>query len=213
MAALPVRSCIDCAGRCCTTYVVPLTGDDVWAIVQAQRLAPAQFVQAELEEHASETGFLLRSIGQTYSLALQHRRPRRMVRVCIFLLQLRDGIQRCGIYGHRPLACQTYPMQLRSEGVVPREDMLCPQGSWAGLPPDDAGWAVRLQRQEESWQRYAGIVGVWNAAVRASPARSYTLDEYLTYLLNVYDHLAQAPDAYRSPSFNDYLRLLAAAGT
>lgn len=212
MTTPPVRSCVGCEGRCCTVYIVPLTGDDVWAIANAQRLAPAHFVQAEPEEHASDTGFLLRPTGQTYGLALQHHRPRRTVRSCVFLLQLRDGSQRCGIYAHRPLACQAYPMQLRPNGIAPRGDMLCPSGSWAGLPSDDSAWVARLQHQEETWQRYAHIVRAWNTALWAEPpTTTLTLEHYLTYLLNVYDHLAQSPDPQFLPPYNDVLAPLAEA--
>lgn len=212
MTTPPVRSCVDCGGRCCTVYIVPLTGDDMWTIVQAQLLAPAQFIQAEPEEHASDTGFLLRATGQTYGLALQHHRPRRTVRACVFLLQLRDGVQRCGIYAHRPLACRTYPMVLRSDGVSLREDMLCPSGSWADLPSDDVAWCAHLERQEARWQRYARVVGVWNAVVRgAGASASYTLEHYLTYLLHVYDRLAHLPDAELPPAFDQILVALAEA--
>jgi Fe-S-cluster containining protein len=204
-----VTACRACEGRCCTTYIVPLNGYDVWRIVQQQLLAPALFVRREPEEHSSDAGFLLRPGGLTYGLALQHHAARRNARPCVFLLQLRDGVQRCGIYDQRPLACQTYPMQWRQEQAAPRADLLCPPGSWQGLESEQAGWRERLLRQDQEWRRYAPVVQAWNAVVQAQPAEcGYVLAQYLEYLLQAYDLLAQHPD---EPAIERELMALAEA--
>lgn len=197
-----VGACRSCEGRCCTAYIVPLTGDDVWRIVQEQRLAPGLFVQREPEDYPSSAGFLLRPNGSTYTIALRHQYDRRNERPCIFLMQLREGVQRCGIYAHRPIACQTYPMQLRPAGVAPRDDMLCPSGSWAGVTQRPGEWRARLIRQDNDWQRYAHVVHAWNMAVRLCPPESgFVLDQYLAYLVAAYDMLnmpaEQPPDTAR----------------
>jgi Fe-S-cluster containining protein len=190
-----ISACLSCEGRCCAAYIVPLTGDDVWRIVQEQRLAPGLFVQREPEDYPSSTGFLLRPGGATYAISLRHQYDRRNERPCIFLMQLREGRQRCGIYAQRPLACQTYPMQLRPEGVVPRDDLLCPLGSWADITERPGEWRERLIRQDAAWDCYAAVVQAWNAAVRRRPADSgYVLDDYLAYLIAVYDELNARPD-------------------
>src|SRR5215213_5797468 len=96
-----VRSCLGCSGYCCTVYIVPVTGYDLWRIVQGQRLAPMVFVQRELFENTGmpiDTGFLLRASGPTYGLSLRHTPARRNERPCVFLLHLRDGVYRCGVY-------------------------------------------------------------------------------------------------------------------
>lgn len=190
-----VGSCLSCEGRCCTEYIVPVTGDDVWRIVQEQRLAPNLFVQREPEPRPTSTGFLLRPHGSTYAIALRHQYDRRNERPCIFLVQLRDGVGRCGIYHHRPLACQTYPMQQQPAGVVPREDMLCPPGSWANITQRPGEWRERLMRQDREWQRFAAVVHAWNTAVRLCPAESgFVLDQFLNYLVAAYDQLNIQPD-------------------
>lgn len=186
--SVSVGACLSCEGRCCTAYIVPLTGNDVWRIVEAQRLAPGRFVQREPEDYPTSTGFLLRPGGATYAISLRHQYVRRNERPCIFLMHLREGVQRCGIYPHRPLACQTYPMQLRPAGVGAREDMLCPAGSWAGITEQPDAWRERLLRQDDEWERYARVVQAWNSAVQLRPADSgYVLDDYLAYLIAAYD--------------------------
>lgn len=197
-----VGSCLSCEGRCCTEYIVPLNGDDLWRIVQAQRLAPNLFVQREPEDRPTSTGFLLQPNGSTYTIALRHQYDRRNERPCIFLMHLRDGVQRCGIYAHRPIACQTYPMELHPHGVIPRQDMLCLRGSWAGVTANPGQWRERLIRQDAEWDRYAGVVQPWNTAVRLRPAdRGCVFDHYLGYLVAAYDLLTmldkQTPDAGR----------------
>lgn len=195
-----IGACLSCEGRCCAAYIVPVTGGDIWRIVQQQRLAPSLFVQREPEDYPTSTGFLLRPGGLTYALSLRHQYVRRNERPCIFLMQLREGAQRCGIYSHRPLACQTYPMQLQPDGVTTREDMLCPPGSWAAISTQPGQWRGRLQQQDDAWARYGEVVQAWNTAVRQRPADSgYVLDQFLAYLIAAYDHLdtlgAQPPDA------------------
>jgi len=210
-----VAACHSCEGRCCTAYIVPLNGDDVWRIVQEQRLAPGLFVQHEAEKNPTSAGFLLRPRGQTNAIALRHQYDRRNERPCIFLMNLREGVQRCGIYAQRPIACQTYPMQLQPTGVIPREDMLCPGSSWAGITQRPGPWRERLIRQDHEWQRYAGVVQAWNTAVRLRPSKTdYGLDQYLAYVVAAYDYLKsfgdQLPDMAR---FDVALTALAEAWT
>jgi Fe-S-cluster containining protein len=190
MSSADVESCRGCGGLCCTAYIVPVTGYDVWRITQAQRLAPAVFVQREPEDYPTATGFRLRPGGLTYGLALRHRLVRHNQRPCIFLLQLKDGVKRCGMYAHRPLACQTYPMQLQQGQPGPRSDMLCPYGSWSSLGRTQAAWQQRLVQQEQEWEVYASVARAWNVSLDAQVAEGgYVFERYLDYLVNVYDHL------------------------
>ncbi|MBC8076283.1 MAG: YkgJ family cysteine cluster protein [Chloroflexales bacterium] len=206
-----VGACRACEGRCCTAYTVPLTGDDVWRIVQGQRLAPIAFVQRDPESTPTTTGFLLRPGGATYGIALRHQPGRRNEWPCIFLMHLRDGVQRCGIYAHRPLACQTYPMRLQPTGVAPRDDMLCPPGSWAGIAQHPGAWHERLLQQDRQWQRYAVVVQAWNTAVRrCPPSGGFVLDQYLAYLVAAYDTLNPPDDQPADPA-HDSLDALAEA--
>ena len=176
--------------------MVPVTGYDVWRIVQSQRLAPALFVQCDPEDIPTDAGFLLRVPGPTFRLFLQHTPARRNERPCVFLLHLRDGAYRCGIYADRPLVCQTYPMRLNEKGLFVRSDALCPPGSWANLERGQAAWRERLQQWQTESQRYGEVVRFWNTMVRASSSQAeLLLDEYLAYLIKAYDLINSVPEA------------------
>jgi Fe-S-cluster containining protein len=171
--------------------MVPLAGCDVWRIARAQRLDPALFVAQHPEnpeEEPSPSGFLLRPNGPTAVLALQYQPSRRRERPCIFLMKLRGGYQRCGIYDERPLACQAYPLLLEDNSVTMRDDMICPNGSWAGPGLDTAGWHTWLTRSEQEWRTYEAVVARWNEDVRQGAyGATADLRRFLDYLLNVYD--------------------------
>lgn len=191
-----VGSCLGCSGYCCTVYIVPVIGYDLWRIVQGQRLAPALFVECRPEDLPTDTGFLLQAPGPTYGLALRHTPARGSERPCVFLVHLREGVYRCGIYANRPLVCQTYPMRLNEDQLFVRSDALCPPGSWANLEREQAAWRERLQHRQAEWQRYAEVVSTWNAMVRAGDAQTaFSLDHYLAYLVNAYDCIGSLPAA------------------
>ena len=107
-------------------------------------------------------------------------------------MQLRDGVKRCGIYTHRPRACQTYPIRMQHDQVALRDDMLCPPGSWAQR--DQEHWRERLEQQEEEWRVYEHVVRAWNVSVSAQAAEcGFVLTHYLDYLINAYDLLDRLP--------------------
>lgn len=194
--SLGVGSCLGCSGVCCTVYEVPVVGYDVWRIVQGQRLAPVLFVQLTPEDLPTDTGFLLQVPGPTYRLSLRHTPTRHKNQPCVFLMHLREGVYRCGIYDDRPLVCQTYPMRLNETTLFVRSDALCPPGSWANLERGQAPWRERLLRRQAEWQRYGEVVQCWNMMVSASSAPGgFALDDYLAYLVNAYDLINSLPTA------------------
>lgn len=199
-----VVSCNGCFGRCCREYVVPLNGADIWRIARTQHLAPMRFVWCDAEESPTPSGVLLRPGEPTYTLALQHHQPRNHERICMFLNP--DG--RCSIYAARPLVCQTYPMYLRKGVVTPREDLLCPAGSWAGIERMQADWRARIIAQNQAWEDYALVIAAWNGAIRSLQYETgAALAQYLDYLLLAYDQLVD-----RSPeTAMDDLHALAAS--
>ena len=136
-----------CCGACCRSYIVNLCGYDVWLISTRQRLSPDQFVVPWPHPEPRDDGFRLDHQGPSYGLALDKRGRFHAKAPCIFLLELGGGSGRCGIYAHRPLACQAYPMQISSELVVSTYDnALCPPNSWSLAEGDRAAWRARLQR-------------------------------------------------------------------
>lgn len=189
-------SCLGCSGYCCTVYTVPVIGYDVWRIVQGQQLAPVLFVKCDLEDVPTNTGFLLQVPGPTYGLSLRHAPARHDEHPCVFLIHLREGVYRCGIYTNRPLVCQTYPIRMHEQHLFVRSDALCPPGSWANLEHGQAPWRERLQQRQAEWQRYGEVVKYWNTMVRASNTSSgFDLDQYLAYLVNAYDLINRLPTA------------------
>ena len=191
-----VGSCLGCSGYCCTVYTVPVIGYDVWRIVQGQRLAPMLFLRYEPEHTPTDIGFLLQTPGPTYGLALRHAPARPNTHPCVFLVHLRGGVYRCGIYADRPLACQTYPMRLNDDHLFVRGDALCPPGSWANLERGQAAWRERLLHRQAEWRRYGEVVKAWNTMVSASNSQEgFRPDDYLAYLVNAYDLISSVPAA------------------
>lgn len=189
MTAPGIVSCGGCHGRCCTEYVVSVTGADIWRISRARHLAPERFVQPDLEESPTRAGFLLEPGGPTFTVILQHQHlPRK--HICGFL----DGEGRCSIYTDRPLACQTYPMELRKGIAAPRDELLCPAGSWMGMAQVQAAWRERLLAQAQAWDTYALVVAAWNGAVRSRHSEAEAaLAQYLAYLMQAYDLVRERP--------------------
>ena len=181
--------CATCS-RCCRSYIVSVCGYDIWQIYTRERLSPEHFLVACPQDEPRRDGFLLEATGPTFGLMLDKQGPLRAKRPCVFLLRLAGGFDRCGIYSHRPVVCQAYPMALLRGETVQRDNVLCPPDSW---PPDQVrrpAWRAALQRQRMHFDIYRQVVLRWNARVAAHPAHVFRLAEYFSYVLNVYDRLA-----------------------
>ncbi len=109
---------------------------------------------------------------------------------CVFWVELASGGGRCGIYSHRPMVCQTYPAYQLQEMVVLRDDVLCPEGAWNLVGMDLPIFRQRLSRFRMEQDIYAWFVAGWNRAVEQR-SRVFTISEYYTALMNVYEHLNQ----------------------
>jgi Fe-S-cluster containining protein len=108
---------------------------------------------------------------------------------CVFLVRLGEGHDRCGVYDHRPDACRAYPMSMWNRVVFQRRDPLCPPGSWPIVEIERPSWRDSLTRQHIHFDVYCEVVARWNAHVAASN-KQFDLDDYLGYLMNVYDRLS-----------------------
>jgi Fe-S-cluster containining protein len=182
--------CATC-GRCCRSYVVPVCGYDVWLISTTQRLSPASFLVACPQQEPTGEGFRLERDGPTFFLALDKQGRFAIKAPCVFLVRLAGGHERCGIYGHRPVVCQAYPMQPGDGGLRQRPDALCPPGAWPEATLAWPAWRLALQRQRMHFDVYAVVIARWNERVaRAEPGDTFRLQEFSSYLLNVYDRLA-----------------------
>jgi Fe-S-cluster containining protein len=182
--------CATC-GVCCRSYIVPVTGQDVWRISRHQRLAPDAFLVAIRQAEERSDGFRLEPGGPTHSLMLDKQGRLKLEQSCVFLLHLAGGHDRCGIYEHRPVVCQAYPMVLAPRGVTLRERPLCPPDSWPEAELGKRSWRRAVLRVTMQFDLYAEVTARWNARVDAArPGRQFALGEYYSYLINVYERVA-----------------------
>jgi len=158
-------------------------------------LGPEQFLVACPQDEPRRDGFLLESAGPTFGLMLDKQGSLKATRPCVFLLRLGGGYDRCGIYGHRPVVCQAYPMALWRGEATQRDNVLCPPDSWPETEVRRPAWREALQRQRMHFDIYRQVVLRWNARVAARAGGVFRLAEYYSYLLNVYDRLVRLDDA------------------
>lgn len=180
------RSPCGTCGACCRAYLVPLCGHDVWLISQRESMNPVEFAYAIPQEPPRSDGFLLSSDAPPYGLVLDKQGRFRLDAACIFLVQLAGGHERCGIYDHRPVVCQAYPMQLAPGGVVVEKRALCPPDGWSDEELSKRSWRRAVTRTTMQFDLYAEVVARWNARVRALSGRAFALTDYYSYLINLY---------------------------
>lgn len=187
---MSTNPCATC-GACCRSYVVPVCGRDIWMISTRQRLNPEEFVTAYPLPRPTVETFRLNREGFNFGLALDKQGKFEPNRPCVFLTQLGGGHARCGVYAHRPVVCQSYPMVLYRQRVVQRKDSLCPPDSWSEVEKLRPEWRAKLQRVDMAFDVYHEIVARWNARLEIAPSgTTFPLSAYLNYLMNVYDRLA-----------------------
>jgi Fe-S-cluster containining protein len=188
MTRLPVidggESCFTCDAPCCTSYVVPLSGFDVWRLVRGLQLPFTEVAEAR-DERAVGDGFAVDGSERRLGFFLRTREAE----VCRFLLTLPSGKQRCGIHGSRPMACRIYPWKPTENsqlGVEMISHALCP-------PPQRARFASQMREargeiQTELAERplYAFVVARWNEHVAMRPS---SVENFVAWMLRLYDAL------------------------
>src|SRR5262249_36139873 len=97
-------TCFSCDAPCCTSYVVPIHGFDLWRMVRGLQLPWSDVADARAGDW---DGFAVDASETRLSLFLRAREGE----VCRFLLTLPSGLQRCGAHSARPMACRVYPWQ------------------------------------------------------------------------------------------------------
>jgi Fe-S-cluster containining protein len=200
---LPVLSpgvglpCDTCDESCCRSYIVTVTGLDVFRISRGLRLAPERFVVA-VELQPSDHGFRIDTGSNLHRLALDKRADPGREGWCVFWEPADSGAGRCGIYRHRPGVCRTYPATLVDGEVALRDDVLCPAGSWgpaSGLLSDI--WRRRAEQQYAELEIDAMVNTWWNdhfrpaetAGVPAAGAKGDAYRRYLNFLSTLYGRM------------------------
>jgi Fe-S-cluster containining protein len=175
-----VAGCASCAGRCCRQYRVEVSVADVRALATGTGLHPGEFVRL-WENTNGQLGFRLRPGGPGNALNLIRHEDG----ACVFLMEIAEGVARCGVYAHRPVVCRNFPTTMRRGVVVVRQDVLCPPGSWNLAAMDVPGYRRDLDRRGVDWAAHWEIVNAWNASVDATGTGRTPTD--------LYEFLVQVP--------------------
>ena len=190
--ATQVNPCATC-GACCSSYIVPVNGYDMWLLSTRQRISPEQYLVACPQEDPGFDGFRLDAERPPYGLALDKQGKFDPMQPCVFLMRLGDGHTRCGIYGERPSVCRAYPMTVWNMEMSQMQTSLCPPGAWPPGEPRRPHWRMSLQRLYMHSDIYHEVVARWNGRLarllRSNPEARFGLPEYFSYVLNVYDKL------------------------
>src|SRR5688500_456749 len=189
MSESPHNPCATC-GACCTSYIVPVCGYDIWLLSSRQRLSPEQYLVACPQEEPGQDGFRLEAGGTSYGLALDKQGRFDPNRPCVFLMHLGDGNTRCGVYHERPVVCRAYPMSIWAGKMSFLEKALCPPNSWPQREAERPGWRLAVQHLYMQHDIYHEVVARWNARIDISAiGNRHSLQEYFSYVLNVYEKL------------------------
>jgi Fe-S-cluster containining protein len=177
--------------------MVPITGYDAHLIASQQLLKIEQFAVVVPEQQRSPLGFLLDAGAETFVLALdKNPRAHGQRKPCVFLLTLPGGGGRCGIYGIRPLVCQTYPAMLHHGSVAVRDDVICEKGSWNIAAMELPDWRLSLLRGEMENAIYRIVVAHWNQMVSEKPVSDHGCPDYFVYLMEVYRRIDDVRQAH-----------------
>lgn len=212
--------CSTCEGRCCYEYVVPVSGHDVAVLAAATGLRPEQFIvlvrDSELSGESPEQartgvmpsggdGVRLVADGPLLSLVLDKKQRSAERAPCIFLLELRPGLARCGVYAHRPMVCAAFPFAFHHGSIAPRDDALCGADAWALAALDLPALRGRVLRAELEWAVHRVVAAHWNERVDkaddSGQPRLFSPTELFDYLLDAYARIAQVRAAYSPSSF------------
>lgn len=177
-------------GACCRSYLVPLCGYDVWLINRRESLDPLEFALAMTQETPRSDGFFLAADGPAHGLLLDKRGKLKVDSACVFLVSLEGGHERCGIYEHRPAVCRAYPMEIAPGGVVVEKRALCPPGGWSDAELTKQTWRRAVVRTTMHFDLYSEVVARWNARVQARAGQQFSLTEFYSFLINLYERVA-----------------------
>lgn len=133
---------------------------------------------------------LLDGPGRVFLLALRLADPRapRGARRCVFLTHLAPGVERCGVYAHRPMLCRTFPTELTPAGVmVMTPEAICPPNAWEVARTDLAGARQVHLRAAIERDLHRAALQRWNAGAerREGAPRDAVTGAFFTWLAGV----------------------------
>ncbi len=193
--------------RCCYSFTVELTVDDVGRIASALGLSPEVFV-AYHEVETTERSFLLHPAGPRYRLMVESHPTLQLSReestdedateasdpapaaepqrACTFLLRLPGGEHRCGLGSIRPAICDLFPVSRQGGLLQLYEGPGCVR-SWSLHELDYARELARAEAYAAVLARHEAFLQDWNGRVCAGKGdAAYPFDFFLDALINWY---------------------------
>lgn len=174
--------------RCCSAYLVPLTGMDIWRISQTMELPPFAFT-LYTDSSPDTLGFALDTSDRRYEVVLARHRDREdQDTSCAFLWRLPDGHAQCGLGRLRPGVCKTYPYGTVGGILYVGDCSGCSCKNWAANEIDSVEIVEQLRRHKSELAEYQEILRSWNDRVRRVGSEcSYF--EFCDYLVSAYSEL------------------------
>lgn len=173
-------TCFTCAAPCCTSYVVPVSGFDLWRMVRGLQLPWHAVVEAR-PDWAQWEGFIADDHEHKMGFFLHHENQR-----CRFLMTLPGGQARCGAHSSRPMACRVYPYNRTDNnhlGVEMAGHALCPPAERAHFAENALPARPYINSEMVERPLYSFAVSRWNQRSRG------TVEEFVEWILALYDAL------------------------
>ena len=168
---------------CCHTTRVVINGADMARIARTLELSPLDFTLYTPAHPTSVATFRLRADGEAFEVLLSKRQiPNQATTPCVFLWQLADGYQQCGLGALQPLACQVYP-NLLVDNLLVVESQHCSCRRWSLVDMDVARESKLLIDYLTDTAEYIKVLNAWNAQL-TNQLRSY--QDFCDFVLEAY---------------------------
>jgi Fe-S-cluster containining protein len=177
---------LSCAAkRCCSVRTVRPTGGDIWRIATSLDVPPESFLRTIPAEPSADDSLLLAPDGPPLHLALARRPVKGRQATCVFLMQIRDDVARCGLGALRPLPCRTFPATGADGVLCVSEQHGCTCRAWSLADLDRPVVAPLLEQEAAERALDRRLIQAWNQRV----ASAASLAEFCRYLMQAYaDH-------------------------
>ena len=185
---------LSCAAkRCCSVRTVRPTGGDIWRIATQLQVPPESFVRTIPAAPAAHDGVLFAPDGQPMHLALARRAVKGRQAACVFLMQIREDVARCGLGDLRPLPCQAFPGSEAGGVLAVSAHHGCTCRAWSLADLDRPVVTALLEREAAERDLDRRLIHEWNRQVAADPGAAHSLADFCGYLMRAYaDHTAGA---------------------
>jgi hypothetical protein len=192
MKVIQEPPCFSCHAPCCISYVIPLTGFDLWRVVRVLQVPWHEVAEARSDRDAFWDFFALDDTKKRHCFYLRAH----PTGACVLLLELPGGHHRCGSHEGRPLACRVYPYKITGSSQLGLEMIhhaMCPPPQRAIFESLAALEAEKPRVTDELYERqlYLEAKLRWNAMAERVPAEQpLAAGDYAEWLIRLYDRMA-----------------------